>query len=477
MAADPLSLPYSRPEQAAGRLAAAAVAFGVFIIVCVAAEIFNDGDTGWHLATGRFILDHGAVPAVDPFSFTAAGQPWTAHEWLAEALMAAALAIGGWPLLALVLAALLGGMMLVIGFELARWLNPPKVILVLLLVVVMLMPSLLIRPHAFAWLLLAGWTVIILHAREAGRAPPLAAALLMLVWANLHGSFIIGLVIAGVFGLEALLAATDRRAALVGWGRFGVVALIAALLTPHGLDGLIYPLMVSRMTTLDLITEWETTDFARHLTFSLPFLLALFVLLWRGVRVPPLRLLLLCTFIYLAMAHVRHHQLVAIAGSLLLAAPLGQAFGRQPVATPPPRLAMLLMLGLVTTLVARIALPGPRPDSGQNPGAAIAALPADLRRSPVINEYGFGGSLILAGIAPYIDGRADLYGDGFMRSYRRIHDGDLAALHQAASRWGVTWTIFSPQTPIVARLDADPGWERRYADRWAVIHVRKQPAG
>src|SRR5262245_28551789 len=46
--------------------------------------IFNDGDTFWHLATGEWILRHGAVPTKDPFSYTFAGGPWQAHEWLAE---------------------------------------------------------------------------------------------------------------------------------------------------------------------------------------------------------------------------------------------------------------------------------------------------------------------------------------------------------------------------------------------------------
>jgi hypothetical protein len=474
------SLPYSRPDQQAGRLAAAAVALGIAILLSFAPQVLNDGDTGWHLATGRFILENRAIPAADPFSFTARGTPWTAHEWLAEVIMAALYAAGGWPLLAMTLAALVGGLMLVIGFELARWLNPLKIVAALVLVIMMLMPSMLIRPHAFAWLLLAVWTVILLHAREADRPPPLATALLMLVWANLHGSFIIGLVIAGVFGLEALVTASNRRSVLIGWGIFGAASLGAALLTPHGINGLTFPLMVNRMATLGLITEWQTTDFRQQPWYALPFLVTLFVLLWRGVRVPPLRLLLLCLLVYMAMAHIRHQQVLAIVGSLLLAAPLGLAFGARVIATPSRRLAPALLLGLGVAVLARIVLAGSGPAARPNASAALAAVPPALRQQPVINEYGYGGWLIFAGIAPYIDGRADMYGDDFMRSYRRISDGDIAALNRAAAKYGARWTIFKPTTPIVARLDADPGWQRQYSDRWAVVHVRKvrdAPAG
>ena len=57
-----------------------------------------------------------------------------------------------------------------------------------------------------------------LRAREGDRAPPLAAALLMVVWANLHGSFVMGLAIAAAFGLEALVASSDRARALPPMG-------------------------------------------------------------------------------------------------------------------------------------------------------------------------------------------------------------------------------------------------------------------
>src|ERR1022692_1453089 len=72
-----------------------------------AAPILNDGDTFWHLATGRWIIQHAAVPATDPFSFTFVGRPWVAHEWLSEVAMAGAWLAGGW-----------GGLMLLVGLAL-----------------------------------------------------------------------------------------------------------------------------------------------------------------------------------------------------------------------------------------------------------------------------------------------------------------------------------------------------------------------
>ena len=50
--------------------------------------IFNDGDVSWHIATGLWILDHRAIPNVDPFSFTWGGKPWVPIEWGSEVLYA-----------------------------------------------------------------------------------------------------------------------------------------------------------------------------------------------------------------------------------------------------------------------------------------------------------------------------------------------------------------------------------------------------
>src|SRR3546814_18409682 len=73
-----------------------------------------------------------------------------------------------------------------------------------------------------------------------------------------------GVVLVAAFGLEALIGARARPLPVWGgWGIFGVVSLAASLLTPHGIDGLMFPLQVSGMTSLPLIIEWQPTSFGR----------------------------------------------------------------------------------------------------------------------------------------------------------------------------------------------------------------------
>ncbi len=461
----------------AGLIALLGLCLALFGFLAFSRAPFNDGDTSWHLAAGALILDSGAVPQADPFSFTFAGAPWTAHEWLAEVLMAGALSLGGWAGLALLNAAAVIALFLIVGLELRRRLAMPQMVAALILLFIVLTPSILARPHVLAWPLLAGWLVVLLRARDAGRAPGLAAALIMLVWANLHGSFVFGLVLLAWFGLEALVRTADRRRALIGWALFASASLLAAIATPHGLEGLLFPIQVSGMESLPLIREWRPVSFSEDLLFLAVLAGTLLVLVVRRVRVRPLRLVLLLLLVWLALQHVRHQSVLAIVAVLVLAEPFARSGegeegeGRRPRPAP-PWLLVLFAAGLAAIAAGRLAAPLERASSASNPLEAIAAVPAELRRRPVLNSYGFGGPLILAGIRPYIDGRADMYGDAFLVEHQAIVNGDLAAFRRAVARWDIGWTMLEPGAPLVVRLDGERGWRRIHADPWAVIHVR-----
>ena len=77
-------------------LGLAAVAIFLFTLALFAPQALGDGDTWSHVATGEWIIAHGAAPHADPFSFSMPGAPWTAHEWLSELMLALAFRFGGW---------------------------------------------------------------------------------------------------------------------------------------------------------------------------------------------------------------------------------------------------------------------------------------------------------------------------------------------------------------------------------------------
>lgn len=153
-----------------------------------------DGDTYWHIATGNRILQHVAVPHRDPFSFTVAGAPWVDHEWLGEVLMALAYDTAGWSGLVLLTALALASALGLLCRALGRWLPPLPSFLLTLLGYLTVLSTLLCRPHMLALPLLVVWGAGLARARAESRAPRFALVALMALWANLHGSFLFGLV-------------------------------------------------------------------------------------------------------------------------------------------------------------------------------------------------------------------------------------------------------------------------------------------
>ncbi len=443
-------------------------------MVLFAPAVLNDGDTYWHIAAGRWMLENQAVLRIDPFSYTFAGHPWQTHEWLAEIAMALVYVGAGWSgevLLFGAAAAITAGLL---AHHLSRRLDGIALIVTLLLSLACVAGSLLARPHLLALPLLEMWAAGLLIARDEGRAPSWGLLPLMTLWANLHASFLIGLLLILPLALEAVQEEPPNRA-LRHWGIFAGLALLAAMVSPHGIYGLIFPFKLMAMPSLQLIGEWAPTDFRSFQPLAFAAAVALYVLLSRGARIKPLRILILLGLLYLALIHVRHHMLIAIVGPLVLAEPLGRVLQTAPRPQAPRHTVAVAaaFAALVAALTAlRLWLPLERSDGAVTPATALARVPAALRRSPVLNDYAFGGYLIFNDVRPFIDSRAELYGEKFLDRYAKIVHPDKPALEAALAGFRVRWTIFAADNPAAGTMDTLGGWHRLYADRWAVVHVK-----
>ncbi|MGS1016483.1 hypothetical protein [Allosphingosinicella humi] len=458
------------------RLSLSLLAFlAVFFLTAFLRPILGDADSWWHLAAGKWILANQQVPTVDPFSHSRPGAPWHAQEWLSEVAMWMTYANWGWEGLIGLAALLAGAAAAIFCYHVRRFLPPVAAIALTVLVALCLMPSAWVRPHMMVLPILLLWLIRLLAAREEGRAPPLPLAALMILWANMHASFLLGLVMIVPLALEAVAEPGDRRSAMIGWGFFALVSLAASLVTPFGIEGLVYPLQVSAMETLHSIVEWKPPTLADSPYFFLLLfgLLLAFILL--GVRFRPLRALLFLLFLYMAFSHRRHIFVFAFLGSLLAAEPLGRAL---PKREEPKReesaldrgFALMMAASVLILLAARILIPASAGPGHSQPLAAIAAVPPELRTKAVFNHYNFGGPLIFSGIRPFIDGRADMYGDAFVKDYIAAEGADPAVQARLFRDYGIRWTILPPRSPLVPYLAAR-GWRRVYADDRAVVQA------
>jgi hypothetical protein len=470
LAAPALAASRPRGEALSYDLAPHALALAMFALCAFSPAIFNDGDTWSHIATGEWMLAHHAIPHADPFTFSVSGKPWIAHEWLSEILLALAYQAAGFVGVALLTGAAAGLAVFVVARAAARDLSGPALAALATLAALLVAPSLLARPHILALPVFALWAQALFGARD--RAPPIAFALLMTLWANLHGGFAVGLALIAPVAVEAVIAApADGRAALArDWAVFALAALAAALVNPFGLEGLLFPVRLLDLHALSRIGEWGPESFAHPNALEAVILGLIGVALTRPLRLPAIRLVMLLGLLHLSLAHARHEMLLAVIGPMLLAKPLAEALGAPGAPGRFDRRAALIAAALAIAAV-RLFLPAPTIPAYASTRAALAAVPPAIRAEPILNGYGFGGYLIFEGVRPYVDGRADLFGDAFLNDYAEIARGE-PALTDALTREHIGWTMFSPGQGATAAMDALPGWRRIYADARVVVHAR-----
>jgi len=449
------------------------LALVVFTLVLFMPGVLNDPDTFWHLKAGEWIIAQGAVPHTDPFSHTRAGSPWVAHEWLAEVAFALAFRGAGWTGVVVLTAAAIAATFFQLSRHLGRWLPTGAVLVLSLMAASCIAPVILARPHALALPFFEAWVAGLFIARSEGRAPSFWLLPVLCIWANLHGGYMLGIMLVFPLALEALLDPTaDRRRVTLRWGAFLLAALAASALTPHGLAGLLFPFQLVGMSELGMIVEWRPTDFGTLQPLEIVLVAGLYVALTRGARLPLLRLLIMLGLLHMALAHTRHQALVGVILPLMLAGPLSAALPVRRTYDGGARWAGWGLGAACGIAVIRLLLPVTPDSNALVPASAVAHVPAALAAQPVFNDYSFGGYLIYAGIRPFIDGRADLYGPAFMQSYAAAVAPDRVALERAFQTYNVRWTLLPPGSPAVQLLDLMPHWCRLYSDDIAVVHAQ-----
>jgi hypothetical protein len=338
--------------------------------------------------------------------------------------------------------------------------------------------------------LLLVWVIELVNARCEARPPRLHLLAVLVLWANLHGSFTFALVLAAFFALEAVVEAppAQRRATGRAWGLFVLLAFAAALLTPHGWDGMFFTwkVLVDSSPALDLIGEWRSPDFHQAQPLEVWLLGLIGVALVQGIRLPAMRVVLLLLLVHLSLKHLRHVALLGLLSPVLLAPALAAHWAQRRAArtqfhvadralaklsAPAGPAAWVLAVALLS--LATVAAHRLRPVEPNVPSAAVLAARAAGATGSVLNTYDWGGYLIFSGIPPFIDGRADMYGNALLKEYLdAIAPPSAADLHRVLDKYGIQWTLLEPRTAAIAALDLSPGWKRIHTDGQAVVHLR-----
>ena len=389
----------------------------------------DPNDYWWYLRIGGEILKTGAIPVVDSLSYTQFGQPVLYHSWLSAVLFAKIFQLGGISLTVLVrgvVIALAYGMV----FVLSRKAGAGTLIasLVTLLAALATSNNWTVRPQMFTYLLFAGVMWILYDWQKAGTKRIWLLPFISLLWVNLHGSFVIALVLVG----GALIFGTGKKKDLVI--AFGL-SLLATLINPHGVGAWKYVLMsLTTASNQQYSMEWSpplNLGWQMQLFFGWVLLFIPLAVLSKR-KMTKLEWVWLMVFGWLAFSGQRYviwfiFILSIVTGSLL--ADLGNLNRDVPGRQGVPKLNFLL--GTLFIVMPLVLLPGIRSAWWSNAPENLADTPVEATTwlsdhpnipGPIWSEIGFSSYLEYALPARPVwnDTRFELYPISQWERYKMI---------------------------------------------------------
>ena len=472
-----------------------------------------DPDAWWHLAIGDSIASTGAIPSTEQFSWLTAGDPFVAHSWLWDLLLAWAWRFGGATGTSLLIVPVTALVVWLLWhmLRLAAPGVPPlgRAVLVLAAVVVTL-PTWAPRAQTLdVAFVLATVLVLARYLKFGARRGLVALPVLGLLWANLHGSAILAFPACVAVALVALPIG-ERWSA---WPRrrvwpltvAGLAGLSAMLLNPYGVRLLSYPFDRGVASAFSpAIVEWRSPDFGA--VELMPFRLLLAGLLLVAISFParprdPLLLLAAAAWTFAALGSVRF---LSIAGPLLvvaLAPAVGMAVARRLGATkerhvegskaaaepagasvsgrgsPGPAFA-IAGVAIAGILAAGWLIIDPPRQAGaierRLPVAAVAALKASGCTARLLPSYGWAGYVTWA-----MGHQVGAYGNSPERPVNE--QARLEAVVVDPRPWldehEVGAILMPADGPLSHWLDEADAWRLTYADPQATVHLREGAAG
>jgi hypothetical protein len=482
--------------------------------------LLTDSDTGWHIRAGEWMLNNGRVPTTDVFSFTMAGKPWFAWEWLSDVFMAIIHRSSGLPGLVLASLLLLGATAVCVYKSIVAE-SEQRLIAIVLTSLAMAASTIhwLARPHLVTPLMAAIFCWVLNHVERASKPRVLLALpLLTILWVNLHGGFFVGIVLLISYGIGAaagdLVQGIRRNAWIRGRPYFltAGACVVASLLNPYG-----YRLHVhvarylGASFYLQHVSEFQSIDFHSFTAayFETMLVLAIAAAVWHLGSGRLIHVTLLLSWSHLALFSARNIPIFAVvtAPSIGLAAREWLKYATSHWTEQwPGKLATnleeldtelraitrtgqrmrwhLVPCCVVLVLALSLAHPGhvkalrAEFDHGRFPVDAAGVLSQRVLSRPthLYSSWQWGGYLIYRvwpSINIFNDGRTDFYGPVFVEEGLRAWEAS-PEWNNILTRYGVNAALLPVDSALASVLRERRDWEPVYQDQVAVLFEKRE---
>jgi len=471
--------------------------FAAMLGTCLIARVFFwlrsfnvDPDLWWHIKYGQTILATHHWPTTEAYSFTVAGQHWLAYEWLGDVVLAAAYGVGGLRGLGALLIILGSAFALALYYFTTIRCGNPKAGFLATAILLNLANWFNLRPQMLGYLYLILALIVLEKFRQGKRRVVWLLPLLLLVWTNTHGSWIIGLGTIAVYlgsglvnlrlgSLETQLWSAEQRRHLT---MAFLLSAFATLITPYGAGLAKFPFIVgSSPMGLANVQEWQS------MAFNLPgdklfLVLLLGFLVAQVLARPRWRLEELGLFLFgtaMACMHVRFLALFVAFSAPLFAVILARWLPKYERAKEVYALNAAIILGLVGVMVWYFPSQNDymRAVEGNFPAGAVQYLDTHSVPDPMYNSYQFGGYLLWARGPEhkvFIDGRTEVYERAGVFSDQvalmNLKPGSLDVLE----KYNIQSCLLLPGEALSTLLTQLPDWKKVYVDEGSVLFVRRQ---
>ena len=446
------------------------LAVGLPVLAALIANL-SAVDLAYHLRAGGMLLDTGQIPTTDTWTFTAPGASWLNQQWGAQAIFAVVYRLAGWTGLTLLRAALIGvtfGCLFVACRR--RGLDVRRAAWLTLAAFIVAAVALALRPQLLGMALLAVTLLLVVERRAHPRAVWLVPVIVV-IWANVHGSFFLGPVVLGLAWLEDVHDRVPGRHRLLG---VAVAAAVAALVNPFGPGVWAYAAGLSTNSFVtSRITEWQPTTLRTipgMLFFGSAALVAV-LLARRGRATSWPTLAWLAVFAAIGTYAIRGvawwplGAAVAVAG-LLAASPTAAPARTRLERSSPINLVLVGLIALVCVVLVPIWRPtdnrlgAPAGVVGDAPGGITEALRKAVRPGDrILNPQPWGSwfEFALPQATVALDSRIEVFPAGVWDDYDTVQRG-IDGWQDVLARWSPTF--------IVATDDDDAFVERLTAAGW-----------